>query len=197
MDNFLVNQEKQLYPDLVQVHTSPFHPAISTHVYTSAVAIFPSQGLHHTPTGMWQERIRATPTWRKSGPRYDPVFVNFDSEQSGMQAHGLARVLRFLSVKTSDNRQLPCALVQWWSVIGTEPDEFTGMWLAEPDIDHDGHPIMDIIHLKSIVRAAHLLPAFGSTYQTPANFPVSSTLTTFKAYYINKYADHHSFIIAS
>jgi hypothetical protein len=207
MNNFLIEQEKHLYAysdtdseasnsNEAVTKTAPVHPVSSINIYTSAVAIFPTQGRHNTPSGMRQERIRATPVWRKSGPRYDPVFVNFDSEQLGMRAHGIARVLRFLSVQTSDNRKIPCALVQWWSVLGTEPDELTGMWLVEPDFDGNGAPIMSIIHLKSIVRAAHLLPAFGSTYRTPANFPVSSTLNKFSAYYVNKYADHHAFSIA-
>jgi hypothetical protein len=45
-------------------------------------------------------------------------------------------------------------------VLGKEPDDITGMWLAEPHIEDDG-PLMDIVHLDCVIRGAHLLPAFG------------------------------------
>jgi hypothetical protein len=124
------------------------------------------------------------------------VFVNTDPTPGlGMRGMAIARVLRFLKIKTVTNAEYDCALVQWWTVLGKEPDDITGMWLAEPHIEDDG-PLMDIVHLDCIIRGAHLLPAFGSSWITPAGFHFAKTLDAFKAYYINKYADHHSFTIA-
>ncbi|KAJ6622606.1 hypothetical protein B0H10DRAFT_1787855 [Mycena sp. CBHHK59/15] len=50
---------------------------------------------------------------------------------------------------------------------------------------------MDIIHIDSILCGAHLVPIFGEDF-LPRNFKYSSSLNSFRAFYINKYADYHS-----
>lgn len=47
-----------------------------------------------------------------------------------------------------------------------------------------------ILHVDSMLRAAHLLPVFGSR-PLPRKFYFSNSLDAFNSFYINKYADHH------
>jgi len=51
--------------------------------------------------------------------------------------------------------------MDWFSCVDDGPDENTSMWVVEPDIHEDGTKFTSIIHLNTIVRAAHLLPVFG------------------------------------
>jgi hypothetical protein len=37
-----------------------------------------------------------------------------------------------------------------------KPDEDTGMWVVEPDFNADGSPLVSVIHLDCILRAATL-----------------------------------------
>ncbi|KAF8171241.1 hypothetical protein K438DRAFT_200396 [Mycena galopus ATCC 62051] len=69
------------------------------------------------------------------------------------------------------------------------------MWMVEPDLDARRKRIVDLIHIDSILRGAHLIPVFGEDY-LPRRFKYSESLDSFRAYYINKYADHHSHEIA-
>ncbi|KAJ7211660.1 hypothetical protein GGX14DRAFT_362371, partial [Mycena pura] len=105
-----------------------------------------------------------------------------------------ARVLAFLSLK-HDGAVVPCALVTWFSVIGDEPCPDVGMWMVEPDLDGRGKRVLDIIHIDSIVRGAHLIPVFGDAF-VPKRWKFTDSLDSFQAYFINKYADHHSHEIA-
>ncbi|CAK5280453.1 unnamed protein product [Mycena citricolor] len=58
-----------------------------------------------------------------------------------------------------------------------------------------GEQIVDIIHLNTILQGAHLLPVFGDK-PVPQHFKFTSSLVSFRHYYINKYADYHSHEIA-
>jgi hypothetical protein len=196
LDDFLWQCENPTLDPDSRGDAVPLHWIASICIYNSAVAKFPSYGDSSGYSNMQKEHIWATPSWRSSGPQFDPIFVNIDPTPGlGMKGMAIARVLQFLKIKTVANAEYDCALVQWWTVLGKEPDDITGMWLTEPHIESDG-PLMDIVHLDCVIRGAHLLPAFGSSWSTPAEFHFSKTLDTFKAYYINKYADHHAFTIA-
>jgi hypothetical protein len=94
------------------------------------------------------------------------------------------------------NTTYPCALVQWYSLVGEECNEDTGIWIVKPDMAHDGSCIMVIIHLDSIFRAAHLLPVFDCLCLLP-NITCHNSLDLFTAFYVNKFIDHHAFEIAS
>lgn len=48
----------------------------------------------------------------------------------------------------------------------------------------------------SIVRAAHLMPVFGSGFTPKHLTPALSLTTIFRGWYVNKYIDHHAFEIA-
>jgi len=111
-----------------------------------------------------------------------------------MRGLEVARVRAFFSFKFR-NVSYPCALVRWYSCDGDGPDEDTGMWVVEPDSHADGSAFTAIIHLDSILRAAHLIGVFGQD-PIPKDIPLAYSLDVFRAYYVNKYIDHHSFEIA-
>ncbi|KAJ6613852.1 hypothetical protein B0H10DRAFT_2269648 [Mycena sp. CBHHK59/15] len=133
-------------------------------------------------------------SWRGGPACHDCVYMEQDTEQPGFCRLLAARVLLFMSFKHA-SVEYPCALVTWFSAIGDDPCPDIGMWMVEPDIDHRNHRVLDIIHIDSILHRAHLIPIFGEDFP-PCNFKYSSSLDSFKAFYINKYADHHSHEIA-
>jgi len=144
---------------------------------------------------MRRERIRAVKSWRKGPGRYDTILVNTDPTAEGMRGLDVARVRLFFSF-SYEGVQYPCALVCWFSREGDSPDNTTGMWIVEPDTsDDDGETLTSIIHLDTILRAAHLLPVFGSEHVS-WTLSFTDTLDTFSSFYINKYVDHHAFEIA-
>ncbi|KAM6489268.1 hypothetical protein JOM56_015169, partial [Amanita muscaria] len=49
----------------------------------------------------------------------------------------------------------------------------------------------------TLVRAAHLLPVFGDDGFAPEGLEPEETLDYFDIFYINRYIDHHGFLIAS
>ena len=137
--------------------------------------------------GMRRECIRATPSWHKGPPRYDCALVTTDPNLNGIHGLDVARVLLFFSLEFQ-NKEYPCALIQWYIKTSEEPDEVTGMWTVECEMK-DGEPFVSVIHLDCIMRAAHLVPMYGDGF-IPMIDP-SNTLDAFKLYFINKYADHH------
>jgi hypothetical protein len=164
------------------IHVKVFHSATATFFAPSD----PS-GIH----GMRRERIRATPSWRGRGPRYDTVFVVEDDEEPGMRGLNVARIRMFFSFVYNDV-VFPCTLVEWFTTVGV--DSITGMWVVRPDfIRNRRHKA--VIHLDAILRAAHLIPVYGNS---PLPIEINSliALDTFKAYYVNKYIDHHAHEIA-
>jgi hypothetical protein len=66
------------------------------------------------------------------------------------------------------------------------------MWIVQPDNDESP---LSIIHLDTVVRAAHLLPVFGKE-RVSRSLSFTDTLDTFTSFYVNKFADHHAFEIA-
>ena len=54
---------------------------------------------------------------------------------------------------------------------------------------------MTVVHLDTILRGAHLIPVYGSSF-IPPHFRHSWSLDAFKAFFVNKYADHHANKIA-
>jgi hypothetical protein len=143
---------------------------------------------------MHRERIRAVPTWRKGPGRYDCMYVSTDAVAEGMRGLDIARVRLFFEF-SFQNIKYPCALIQWFSRVAGEPDEDTGMWIVQPDRDLSGLPIREIIHLDTIVRAAHLIGVYGNAF-LPCDLTFDRSLDIFRAYYVNKYIDHHAYEIA-
>ncbi|KAF8171442.1 hypothetical protein K438DRAFT_1613101, partial [Mycena galopus ATCC 62051] len=129
-----------------------------------------------------RERIRTVRSWRGGPVRYDCVFVEEDADQPSFRGLLAARVLLFFSFK-HNGIVYPCAAVTWFSV-GESPCLDVGIWMVKPDLDGRGQRVLDIIHLDSIL--GHTL--YQSTH--------TASLDSFRAYYVNKYADHHSHEIA-
>jgi hypothetical protein len=163
-------------------------------IHNSAVAIFFAPSDISGVEGMRREHIRATPTWRKGPARYDCVFINTDADQSGMRGLDVARVRLFFSFMYQGIKY-PCALIRWFSRVGDEPDVDTGMWLVQPDSDANGPPTMSIVHVDTIVRAAHLIGVYGDQF-LPPGITFHNSLDVFDTFYVNKYIDHHAFEIA-
>lgn len=164
------------------------------HVFHSAVATFYAPSDRSGIGGMHRQRIRAMPSWRNSHGRYDCMFLEKDPTLPGFRGLHVVQVRLFFSFK-HNRKTYPCALIQWFVPIGDHPCEDTGMWMVEPDLDSDGQRVTAIVHLETVVRGAHLLPVYGTTV-IPNDLHFSETLHAFRAYYVNKYADHHSHEIA-
>jgi hypothetical protein len=167
----------------------PFHHAIDT--FHSAVATYyaPSDmcGIH----GMYRERIRANPTWGKEGmPRHDCVFIEEDPELPGFAGLGLGRIRLLFSFAINDTKY-PCALIEWFKKIGDGPDPDLGMWMVEREMKN-GQRVASVVHLDTILRGAHLTPAFGEDF-VPRHLRYVDTLDVFQSYYVNKYIDGHGF----
>jgi hypothetical protein len=163
-------------------------------VYNSAVVKFYAPSDLSGVGGMRRERIRAVQSWKKGPPRYDCIFVSTDPTAEGMHGLDIGRARLFFKFEF-DGVTYPCALIQWFSRIGDSPDEDTGMWMVKPDVDDSGSPIRFIIHLDSIMRAAHLIGIYGDRC-LPSTVTFDRSLDIFRSYYVNKYIDHHAFEIA-
>ncbi|KAH9983649.1 hypothetical protein BJV74DRAFT_776677 [Russula compacta] len=61
----------------------------------------------------------------------------------------------------------------------------------EPEFEGNGCHTIAIIHLDCVMRAAHLLPVYGSSF-IPQDFHFSDALDVFHAYFVNQHIDHHS-----
>jgi hypothetical protein len=66
--------------------------------------------------------------------------------------------------------------------------------MVQPEVDASGKRVVSVIHTDTILRGAHLLPVFGEQH-IPTDFHYSLTLDSFRAFYVNKYIDHHAFEI--
>ena len=149
-------------------------------------------GLH----GMHREFIQATPSWHKGHAQYNCIFINMHPESTGMWGLQVAHVFLFFSMVHRDTLY-SCALVQQFSTIGDEPDDETGLWMIKPDIHQDGKPDLAIVHLNSVLWAAHLIPAYCTSDFVRRSLTMHDTLDEFKLFYVNKFVDHHAFKIAA
>ena len=162
------------------------------HVFNSAVATFRAPSDHSNIHGMRCEHIRATSLWRKGAARYNCVLINSHPDLEGVAGFEIARVFLFFSFMHR-NKVYSCALVQWFSFEGSEPDEDTGLWVVEPEFQDTGDPHLAVIHVDSIYRTVLLTPAYRTAEKVSANLTMHSSLDTFRHFYINKFEDHHGF----
>ncbi|KAJ7825616.1 hypothetical protein B0H13DRAFT_1657897 [Mycena leptocephala] len=139
---------------------------------------------------MHRERIRSSPRWHGAYARRDTVFINIDSEVPGMLGMIIARVFLFFSFTHRDT-YYPCALIQWFPRHALTPDDDTGLYVVTPEVYGNRQKSLAIVHLNSIARAAHLLPVYGSSL-LPEDFHFSYSLDVFRAFFVNRYADHHT-----
>ena len=175
-----------LPPDL-----SPDSPISVVH---SAIATFYAPSDLSGLGGMHSECIRSTPRWHKGQAHYDTVFLEQDPNILGMWGLHVGRV--FLVFLCSYNStKYPCALIQWFLTISEGPDEDTGMWIVQLDLDTNGQRELEVVHINCILRGAHLIPVYGHNC-LPIDIRHTNSLDIFQAYYVNKYIDHHAFKIA-
>jgi len=109
-----------------------------------------------------------------------------------MRGLEVARVHLLFSFE-AEGQVYPCALVHNFRKAYTDPDPDNGMWIVEPERTADGSRLMSVVHLDSMVRAAHLLPVFGRPSPIPPQIKFSFALDSFSAFYVNKYIDYHAF----
>jgi hypothetical protein len=164
-------------------------------VYHTLLAVFYSPSDPCGIRGMRRESIRSTPCWRNQAPRHDTVFVESDPTLSGIRGLDVVHLLALFSFFWLDE-YYPCALVRWFTHVADEPDNITGMWVVRPDDNADGSPAVEVIHLDTVLRAAHLLPVFGDGF-VPIELSAEQSLDKFPSFYINKYIDHHAFELHS
>ena len=131
-------------------------------VFPSAIAIYYAPSDLSGTRGMFRECIRAVDSWQHGPGRHDCVFIQHDPDQPGFQGLYVARVCHFFSIR-HDKVYFPCALVSWYSTIGTMPCADTGMWKVQPNFDNTGNFAMSIIHLDSIICGAHLMGIAGTS----------------------------------
>lgn len=185
----------QLYPDATSASfnsLAEFNARVSVH--PSALAFFRAPSDLCGIKGISSERIRAVQTWQKGDGRYDCIFVETDPNALGMLGLDVAQVKAFLSF-SFESRLYQCALVSWFSRFGDRPDDATGMWMLQADFEDDAemHRYCSVIPIDSIVRAAHLVPIFGTGF-TPKGFTPALSLTTiFRGWYVNNFIDYHAF----
>ncbi|KAF8878630.1 hypothetical protein BD779DRAFT_1613015 [Infundibulicybe gibba] len=189
---FLYDQLHQNNPELSSADIPLTEcPKISSKisVFHSAIAKFYAPSDESGVRGMRTERIRATPSWRGKGSKYDCALVVEDEDKPGMKGMSAVRAKLFFSFK-HQGKMYPCTLVDWFKTFGRSPDPITGMWRVKPHMSH-GSRLSTVVHLDSFLRGVHLLPIFGPHF-LPIRFPSSYSLDAFAGYYVNRYADHHS-----
>jgi len=190
---------EQLHPDdtrnlsEIPLNQRPCHTG-KISVFNSASSTFYAPSDLSGIGGMKREHIRSCPMWRNGHSRNDCVFVITNPDAPGMLGMDVARVLSFFSFR-QNGKHFPCAVIHWFNRIGDAPDSDTGMWTVQPSFTaNESH--FAVIHIDAIFRAAHLIPVYGSTPLSPL-IKFHHVLDVFTLFYVNKYADHHAFEIAT
>ena len=141
-----------------------------------------------------REILRATPSWRNSLPHHDTVLVKMGLSPGphSLLVAWLHLLFSFMKLNTRHN----IALIHWYSYLGDSLDEDTGMWVVRKKRGSDGLPIIDFIYIDTIVQSCQLFPIYGRG-MIPCQVTHMTSLNCFQAYYVNKFADHHSFELLS
>jgi hypothetical protein len=160
-------------------------------VYTSAKAIYYAPSDLAGPHGMHQEMIRSTDLWYGQYERRDTVLVRVPNGDARMGGMNVARVVRFVAFTHLDERY-EVALVEWLDVIGQRPDGLTGMWKVKPRLRECGMRVLELIPLDTVVCGCHLIPVYGDDV-VPEKYHFSHAHLDFRSFYLNHYADYHSF----
>ena len=66
------------------------------------------------------------------------------------------------------------------------------MWIVDRDYERDGTRSMELIHIDSVIRGAHLIPVFGQGF-VPMDLTYHTSLDRYDTFYVNQFADHNSF----
>ena len=161
-------------------------------VYHSTAATFISPSDPCSVGRACCEQIKATPSWFHGPEHYDTVFVNTDDTHEDMQAMEVAQIICFFSLPCTNGVTYPCALIHWFDYVVDEPDELTGMWMVKPSFLNDNTCYLSIVHIDTIVRAAHLILIFGQE-RVPLQVNLHNSLDVYQGFYVNHFIDHHAF----
>ncbi|EIW85634.1 hypothetical protein CONPUDRAFT_118570 [Coniophora puteana RWD-64-598 SS2] len=163
-------------------------------VYDSAVSVFRAPSDLSGSGGLKRERIRSVPLWRNEARRRDCAFVVTRPDVSGIFSMEVARVLAFFSFRYMDHAY-PCVVVHWYKWFGEDRDELTGMYMVQPSMNPSGSNHVEVVHIDSLVRAAHLLPCFEAKFVS-RDETCHTSLDDYKLFYVNRFVDHHAFELA-
>ncbi|KAF9440726.1 hypothetical protein P691DRAFT_686695, partial [Macrolepiota fuliginosa MF-IS2] len=125
----------------------------------------------------------------------DCIFIEQDTKTPSFRGMFMAQVLAFLKLM-HNHIKYPCAIISWFSTVGEQPCPQTGMWIVQRDWDENGRPKLSIIHLDTILCAAHLIGITGSTMIPHHHLSCVNSLNAFKTFYVNKFIDYHAHKIA-
>lgn len=65
-----------------------------------------------------------------------------------------------------------------------------GMWMVKSEMKN-GRWFTSVVHLNTILQAAHLIPYYGEK-PIPRDFSHVYLLDAFGGYFVNRYADRHA-----
>ena len=83
-------------------------------IFYSTIVTFHSPSDVSGITGMHQEHIWATPSWRNKTTHYDCIFVNSNPELDSMHGLEVAHVITFFSF-VHEGKEYLCAFIYWFS----------------------------------------------------------------------------------
>ncbi|KIL58007.1 hypothetical protein M378DRAFT_15867 [Amanita muscaria Koide BX008] len=202
ISQFLTRQERARESETdLEYHVDAPRPITNLTQYTGKITVYPSAAsTFFAPSdksglgGMFRERIHAVPVWRNGSARYDCVFVEHEPDLPGFRGLHVGQVYAFFKIK-HNREKYPCAVVNWFSTIGDAPCPITGMWKVRRDVDENGERILDVIHIDTILRSAHLIGIAGDSF-IPHELEHTDSLNAFKSFYVNKFIDYHAHEIA-
>ncbi|KAN0140196.1 hypothetical protein V8E53_002092 [Lactarius tabidus] len=170
-------------PDSISTHPSlpnlpQFHSCVNIH-YLALTTFFVPSNLRG---------ICSTLSWYNH-PHHNTIFVVLDDTLPGMEGMVITciQLLLLFNYSGIDHH---CTLVNWLVCKDDEPDPDTGMWIVS--LEKWNRVLMtQVIDVKTIVGAAHLLLVFGQD-TVPSDIHHYNSLDRYQFFFVNKYADHHS-----
>ena len=144
---------------------------------------------------MCREIIQANPHY-SGAPRFDTVFVSVSDDKDIMAGLLVAQVhLLFSYFDPYDQEEVPCMLITWFvhpdDAPESGPDKVTGMWKLCPEHDENGKCPVQVIHLDTVLRGAHLVPYYGEGF-LPMELHYSDALNAWNYYFVNQFIDYHA-----
>ena len=87
-----------------------------------------------------------------------------------------------------DDVLYPLALMDWFKRGGCDP--LTELWVVHPDVSYR---LWDrtVLHLDLFLHGMPLIPVYEN-HALPLDLQSTDSLNVFKAYYVNKYINHHA-----
>ena len=83
------------------------------------------------------------------------------------------------------------AYVEWYTAF-TLPDRVHGMYRVSRCLDAQGHPLAEVVEVRTIRRSCQLLPVFGGA--VPREWTSSNVLDSCKQYFVNPFSDTHMYM---